>query len=151
LTRHSEQQLLSYLGLSRGSGINAQVLDDIHAKLRDSCRFWGHKLWVRVPTVGDDRYGGSPKGLELAITLTEYEHVPPLDEPLSAEEDSMKRFAHWLERHGVEQISESGDLVIQNRPPSDGAGIDFRCVISPQQGILLNLDCEIGGLYTLHH
>lgn len=151
LTRHSEEQLLDYLGLKQGSSINAQMLNDVHAKLRESCRFWGHKVLVRVPDVSKNRYGESPKGIELAIDLTEYENVPPLGLPLSAEEESMIRFAHWLERHGVERFSESGDLVIQSSLPSVEADTNFRCVISPQQGMLLDANGEIGNLYAIHH
>jgi hypothetical protein len=151
LTRHSEEQLLNYLGLKQGSSVNAQVLKDVHAKLRDSCRFWGHRLWLRVPDVSSNRYSESPQGLEIAITLTEYEHVPLLDSPLSVEEESMIRFAHWLQNHGVERFSESGDLVIQSSSPSAEWGMNFRCVISPRQGILLDVDGEIDDLYVLHH
>src|SRR5690606_41400623 len=63
------QQLLDYLELQPGMQLNAEILQTVHQKLRESCRFWKHSMIVHLPVKGDDRYASPASGVTLQIDL----------------------------------------------------------------------------------
>ncbi len=152
LDRHSEDQILKYFELSHGMPVNAEVLDSLHEKLRNSCRFWKYQVAVRVFDSKRDRYSTTPRGLLLSITLSEYHSVQPLGKPLSETEEVMKRCANWLENYTQQQSTDMGDLVIekhQTQISNDWMDCGFRLIISPNQGTLFHATFPTS--WAIHH
>ena len=139
LERHSKEQLMSFLGLKPGMPLDAQVYQDVHAKLRNSCRFWHYMLLVRLPPLKPDRYSPLSAKVDLGITLVEYDRVPLLGEPLTNEEKTLKKAARWLETYLQHGTAEVGDMVIEASEDlsenfSSQNGTKYRLILSPENG-----------------
>lgn len=110
LHRDSREQLLEYLQIAPGQPFNAALLDRIHAKLADSCRYWSHHVEVHCGPKPDGRYVPADESVTLDLALEEFSPVPPLHEPLSEIDEVLRKAAAWINSYPREG---SPDLVIE--------------------------------------
>jgi hypothetical protein len=108
LKRDSEKALLDYVKIGPGDRVDADVLQRISDRLTDSCRYWTHDIEVVIEP-GDDPSRTSRSSVVLRLNLEEYAAVPPIDEPLSATDEVLRKTAKWIKSAAAD--SESPDLI----------------------------------------
>ena len=118
--RSSRERLLRFLDVQPGMLLTRDVTDRINDRLTNSGRFVKSNFKTLLP-----KKAGEP--LKLQINVTEYDQAPPLDKPLSREEEVLVRFSRWARQF------EDGDddLLLQFT-----GEVDVQLIISPRHGIL---------------
>lgn len=108
--RNSPAAILRYLELASGQTIDRARIAALEAKLYESARFARTDVVPELPA-----QPGAP--LKLVLKLVEVPETPPLDQPLSAEEEALVRLRAWI----VKQVAAGQqDLVLSLRDASDG-------------------------------
>lgn len=87
--KNSVEDIIQFLNLPKGTLLDCDLKARVEKKLSESARFLKHTVEILTPPFGND-------ASILRVTLTEYEAAPPLNQPLSNEEQVMLRMAHWL-------------------------------------------------------
>lgn len=134
LTRHTPEQLKEFLGLARGLPLTAETIDRVHEALRQSCRFWGYDVNVRLSDLNTDRYAPGLAQAGLKIRVVEYEPVAPLGEPLTEVDECLKRAVKWLK--DFQESATDDELRMRGLLASYGA-VD--AVLSPRRGAVVRL------------
>lgn len=94
LKRDSRDAVLKYLGVASGDSLTAELLQRIGEKLSASCRYWKYGVSVNIAQEPD---GAAAKGkASLRLAVEEYAAAPPLDQPLSPRQETMRKCADWL-------------------------------------------------------
>jgi|GEM_PF-4249540 len=122
--KNSHEQVVAFLGLKEGMPLDSQVVADMRRKLQQSGRFLKQEIDVISPPFDD-----APSTLK--ITVYEAEVTPPLDQPLSREQQIALRTAQWLD--GFNQNSEDISLDVCWTPAAIDTGEVSETSTSRQQ------------------
>ena len=128
LKRNQREVVLEYLGLKSGLPVNRQLLKRIEDLLWRSARFLAFEV---TPETTPDR-----KHINLRISLTEFEPMPPLHQELSREASALLRFRDWLSN----QESPGRDLVFSLgsiEKPLTPTGLGLLQVVLSRRGVIL--------------
>jgi hypothetical protein len=87
--RDTEERVKEFCGLRLGQAVKLADLREAHTKLWASGRYW--KQTVALAVLPD-----RPGEAGVQIQVVECEDVPPLSEPLTAEDEAALRVAYWL-------------------------------------------------------
>ena len=132
LKKNSRESLLKFLELREGMRLNSETVATARRMLIESARFWEVEVELIEPKQADDEVG-------LAIQLREFAPLPPLDEPLSEDDEAMLRIASWLTRASEGEV----DLVFEYAGPlswGDQRLLDdceLRVVLAPGRGAVV--------------
>lgn len=149
LSRHTEQEVLEYLGVHPGMRFDCDQLDKIYELVRQSCRFWTYEMSVRGIDAGaPDKERG---GFRVSIDVIEYAHAPKLGEPLPAVDDALRRAANWLNNYGQDPSEPQVDLsVFVDGEIGDFNGLCMFCY-SPNQGFAATVVGLYDRMFALDH
>jgi len=119
--RDSKEAILKYLNLAEGSLLTRVEQTRIEYELWRSGRFIDYELTPAPPDSVDDP-------VKLQIKVTESPFAPPIDQPLSREEQTLLKMRDWL----ANPKGWQGDMTLQLKP-SDWS---FEFVFAPSDGVL---------------
>lgn len=95
--KNTPEQVITFLDLKAETPLTSQVIAELRQKLKQSGRFLKQEVEVVSPPFDD-----APSTLK--ISLHELEAAPPLDQPLSREQQIVLRAARWI--NGFNRESE---------------------------------------------
>ncbi len=119
--RDSKEAILEYLNLKKGTLLTRAEQTRIEYELWRSGRYSDYELKPVPPESPDDP-------VKLRIQVTESPFAPPIDKPLSREENVLLKLREWLANPDRWQ----GDMILQVKP-ADWA-VEF--VLAPSEGVL---------------
>ena len=120
------------LGVAVGQRVTEHDRLVWHEHLRQSGRFLRND--VKFKELAPEAAGGAP-GIAATFNLEAYPRVPPLDQPLSREEEAVLRMRSWL----LEILANDDDLVLTwtNRSAAATAHTTGELIVSTREGVLL--------------
>ena len=146
LKRDSQEQLLEYLEVAQGDRANGELLRRLEGRLTDSCRYWQHKVSLEVALTTEGASTSKETGVTLVLELEEFSPAPPLDQPLSAVDEVLRKSAAWINRLQDDNSDIAfhcqGKLVDAHDPE---LAVDFRKLVVTADG---RVAADIG--YTSH-
>jgi len=112
LKRNTREELLQFVGVTRGDAINVGLLDRVYTQLKNSCRFWKYRVAVVIADEKVDETSlVSPVGTLLRIEVEEYTEVPPLGKALADTDEVLRKTGLLL--NSLEARSSNSHLVIE--------------------------------------
>lgn len=119
--RDSKEAILKYLNLNEGSLLTRAEQTRVEYELWRSGRFIDYELTPAPPDAVDDP-------VKLQIKVTESPYAPPIDQPLSREEQVLLKMREWLANPDRWQ----GDMTLRVKP----GDWTFELVLTPGGGVL---------------
>ncbi len=123
--KNSPEDVRDYLEIEPNEVLTRKRMEDVRLRLWLSGRFVNVAARSNLP----QEPGGTPT---VTCELEEYEHAPPLSEPLSESEQVMLKFHKWLS-----QLPESNDTWHLEFPSQPAMPT---CRLTPGQGILAQFE-----------
>ena len=153
LKRDSREALQSYLGVAPNDPLNSKTLQRIDERLSASCRYWTRKIDVLSADVDRSTPSLESSNPKLSLKLEEYAPTPPLAEPLSPVDETLKKCSDWLNslagdfgdrdlvctvasadlgglaQHAQIALAADGTIVVETQFISDKLHIDHSAVL----------------------
>lgn len=124
--KHSEDEIRKLAGLKLGQPVLPRDLDAAMVALWRSGRFCPF-------TIDSRRRGSGAREIDFHIRLCELKKVPPLSEPVTAEQQCVLKFIDWINR-GM----DGEDLLLKWKQPGD-PDMDVTLGWSGKDGVLIDL------------
>ena len=118
---------------------DAETVDQVCHKLRQSCRFWTYEVTVQIaaPEAGG-RYVVEEPEVHLVIDVVEYEKVPKLGEPLSEVNQALLRAANWANAYVRSDAPSEKDLVIDLQGHLGEFAGEAQLCMAPTEGVAVS-------------
>lgn len=131
---NTREELLAYVGLVEGMELKGDYLGRVKRSLYESGRFRG----LEVVSRRDPKDSGK---IDLLIEVMEDWEAPPLFKPLSRAQETMLKFAKWLNS----EAGEASDLVIAAKIETEQGPVDLSLAMG-RMAIALSANCGGGHL-----
>lgn len=130
--RDDAAEILRHLELRPGPAFDSRMPHRISQQLAETGRYVSSEVQASRDT---ERSDNRHEIYDLRISVREFEHAPPLAQPLSAQEQAILKLRDWSERWSRGDVEE--DLIVVGGYDALVEDLTFRVVIAPKRGTIV--------------